>query len=145
MQTSTLIFIGLGLYLVTGIAKKAAAQRLIFRIQNIKAEEHGLNFYLTVNIVISNPTSQDFNVSSLSGSLSINGQSIGVVSSFQKTLIAANSQAIYPITIVIGLVGAGLDIFNLISNPSGGLSLQISGTANIEGVAIPVNVTDKVF
>jgi LEA14-like dessication related protein len=145
LNVPVIILVSLGFYLITGYAKASAAQLLNFSIANAQVDLSGSNFYLTVNVVVQNPTGESFNVKSLSGSLTVNGNFLGTVSNFQPAVIAANSQAIYPLTIQIALIGAGLDLYQIINDGEKDIVANISGTANANGFAIPVNVQAKIF
>jgi hypothetical protein len=94
---------------------------------------------LHVDIGVQNPTNDSLQLTSIAGQISVNGTGIGNVSDFTPTLIAANRQTPITLTYKPSLLGIGLTILNQV-NSGGGVQIGVSGSANVNGIQLPVNL-----
>ena len=118
-------------------------------VSNLKFIENGMTFNvsnplrITINlaVIVQNPTSGSVTLESLAGYFFINGQQSGNVSDFVPSVIAANSQTLINLILSVNdlsLVGVIMDYIN---SGSSSVVVNVQATANISGVAIPVNLS----
>jgi hypothetical protein len=91
---------------------------------------------------VQNPTSTAISFGSLAASLNVNGSGVGNVSNFTPTTIAANSETDINLLVLPNAFGLASGIINLAdgNEGSGNFSSSLTGTANINGVPVPINV-----
>lgn len=94
---------------------------------------------LQVDIGVQNPTNDSLQLTSLAGSVYVNGTIAGNVSDFTPRLIAANQQTPIELTYTPNILGTAAAIFNQFNN-GGGIQIAVQGTANVNGIALPINL-----
>ena len=116
-----------------------ALNSLIFTPVGLGVQGPGIS--LAVNVA--NPTNTPLTLSSLAGSLNIQGSAVGNVTDFQPSVIAANSQTQINLLITPNVFGLAAGVINEIDGNEGSGSIQasLSGTANVNGVTIPINLS----
>jgi LEA14-like dessication related protein len=118
--------------------RASSLNSLVFVPKGMGVQGIGVNLVLGVQ----NPTNNPLTLASLAGSLIVNGAAIGNVSDFQQTTIAANSETDINVLItpnVFGVAAGAIDALE--GNETSNISAALQGTANVNGVALPVNVT----
>lgn len=94
---------------------------------------------LHVQIGVLNPTNGSLQLTSLAGQVYINGTAAGTLSDFTPTLILPNAQTPISITYTPSILGVFSTLLNQVSN-GGGVAIAIKGSANVNGVILPVTV-----
>lgn len=97
---------------------------------------------VNLTIGVQNPTANPLTLSSLIGSLSISGSPVGNVSDFTPVVIQPNSQTNINVLITPNVFGIAAGAINMIDGNEGesGLNATLSGTANVNGIPLPVNI-----
>jgi LEA14-like dessication related protein len=91
---------------------------------------------------VQNPTNNAIQLNALSGNLIINGNAIGNVADFQPVVIAPNNETPINLLVTANFFGLAAGALNAIEgNETGTINATLQGTANINGTALPVNVT----
>jgi len=95
---------------------------------------------LHIQIGVQNPTNDSLQFQSLAGTVYINGTAAGTITDFTPAIIAPNAQT--PVTLVYSpsLFGVAAAVINLLNNGDG-VTIGLKGSANVNGVSIPVNLT----
>lgn len=97
---------------------------------------------VSVQLGVQNPTNTPITLNSFVGSLSISGSPVGSVSTFTPVTIAPNSQT--PLSLYVGAnyLGLASGVLNQLegNEGSGNYNAVLSGTANVNGIALPINV-----
>ena len=133
MKTSTVVLIGLGAAAVWYYANLGVAANTInFVVGNVNFD--GLTT-LTVNLTAQNVSNVDLKVSSMSGTVFMNGSTFANISDFTPVTVAANSQMNIPIVVKISVLSLGSNIMSLIN--SGSADFSVHGNANVNGMPIP--------
>lgn len=121
-----------------------AGKNANFYFKKIKVKDKKL----VLDIAAQNPTNQKLQLKSLSGEIFANKKLVGNISTFTPVDILPNSETILNFTIVPNLAG----LVNLISNfikkvvkktEKLGLVINLTGTANVNNIAIPLNINYK--
>ena len=127
----------------------AAAGYLAFKIYRLYTELQltFLSFTLggsilnpTVQVLFSvnNPTSSDFLINSVSGSLSSAGQNLGTVNISQPIVVPAGSSATIPVNIVSGLGNLISVVQDYLSGNKTNI-VHYSGTVTVNSLPIPIS------
>ena len=116
-----------------------ALNSLIFTPVGLGVQGSGIS--LAVNVA--NPTNTALTLSSLAGSLNIQGSAVGNVTDFTPQVIQPNSQTQINLLITPNVFGLAAGVINQIdgNEGSGNIQASLSGTANVNGVPIPVNLS----
>ena len=127
----------------------AAAGYLAFKIYSLYTELQltFLSFTLggsilnpTVQVLFSvnNPTTSDFLINSVSGSLSSAGQNLGTVNISQPIVVPAGSSATIPVNIVSGLGNLIYVVQDYLSGNKTNI-VHYSGTVTVNSLPIPIS------
>lgn len=127
----------------------AAAGYLAFKIYSLYTELQltFLSFTLggsilnpTVQVLFSvnNPTTSDFLINSVSGSLSSAGQNLGTVNISQPIVVPAGSNATIPVNIVSGLGNLISVVQDYLSGNKTNI-VHYSGTVTVNSLPIPIS------
>ena len=144
LQARKLILPALAVAAYYAFVTKKAIGMLSYYIKGV-----GLSFdsgpLLLLNVMVQNPSNSQFIINDFVGSLSVDGQNIGSISSFTKLTVPPASQVTYPIIVRLNLIGVVSELVDLIQKQSG-LSMQInfSGFVNASGITAPVNMNYKI-
>lgn len=142
MEARNIFLVGVAGFLAYSLLRKgAAATDLLFFPDGIK----GFYFKNGSPIVrfgmrVQNTSNQNFTINSFACNVTSNGTTIGNASFFGAQGIAANSQTVLVIEIQLFALSIVQEIINAISTKNFQFPLQLTGTANVDGLVIPVNL-----
>lgn len=135
-----------GIFILSKALTASAAPRLNFLIGDVKLAYSGLQPVLTLTLQVQNPTNTGFTVNAVVANVTLNGEYIGNVSGFTPVYIAPTSGPtpttnVIPLQVLISTGGLVSDITDILT---GAVSLhaqfEISGTVNLDGLLVPLNV-----
>lgn len=142
IETKTLLIAG-GVLLALPLVKKAfagAKLNIVFsRVKNIGYQ--GGQLKVTIELRALNPTGEVFTINSLLGNLFFNSASIGQGFILSPLTIQPNSYTDLPITFTVDPGQAANAIYDIATNGKPGAALQFKGSANVDGVPLPINQT----
>lgn len=131
-----------GLYVLSQLTTFGATTQMNFIISSISVSSQGVTPVLNMILTAQNPTNSSLLISSFVATVSVNGTIVGNVAGFSPVTIAANSQT--PIPLVVTMNGLTLfsDVVNILTgaSPLSGV-VTVIGTANINNLAVPLNIT----
>ena len=118
-------------------------------VSNLKFIENGMTFdvsnplriVINLAVIVQNPTSGSVTLQSLAGYFFINGSQSGNVSDFTPSVIQANSQTLLNLVLSVNDIALVGVIMNYINSGSSSVVVNVQATANVSGVAIPVNLS----
>ena len=87
-----------------------------------------------------NPTNSGLTIGSIIGEIFINGKPFSTINSLEKITIPGNQEMIYKLQMRIPVINAITTILNMIRNRQK-LSVRFKGTANSNGIIIPIDQT----
>lgn len=96
---------------------------------------------LHIQIGVQNPTNDSLQFQSFAGTVYINGTAAGNVSDFTPAIIAPNAQTPVTLTFTPSLFGAAATVINLLNNGGNGVVIAVKGSANVNSLSVPVNLT----
>lgn len=97
---------------------------------------------IVVYMGVLNPTGQSLTINAVTGDLYLDGKAMASVTSFDKQSILPNQETVIKVFVAPNLVNLFSKIKALISSKlknAGKLKASFKGSANIEGVNIPIN------
>lgn len=110
---------------------------LIFNPVGLGVQGAGISLQLEVE----NPTSNSLQFNGFAGSLTVNGSNVGNVTDFQPVLLAPGSTRInlFVSPNVFGIASGVIGILDG-NEGSGNFQSSLNGTANVNGIPLPVNI-----
>lgn len=106
------------------------------------------NKKLQLNIAAQNPTSSTIKLNSLAGEVFANNKLVSNVSTFTPVTIPGNTETVLSFTVVPNVGGVinlvSSVIKSLVKKQKIGLNVRLEGTANVDGMALPLNLTYNV-
>lgn len=133
----------LGLAAVAGLAywafsRKKLKESALFSFEGVRIA----NNQLQIKLGLSNPTNAEVTINSIVGVLNSKGNDIANVSSFEKIKILPNNKTFINLTVQPSLIGLFTTVKQIVKK--GGLknlSLKFKGTANVNGLPLPIDIT----
>lgn len=127
-------------------AQKRASGFLSFYIQGIALAFEGITPVLRLNVVLQNPSNEQFVVRSLTGQVFANDELIGNISSFVTVYVNPNSAVVLPVYVRLNVISIVSDLITLIQG-GGGFSqtIKVTGTANANSIMTPINLSYKII
>jgi hypothetical protein len=92
-----------------------------------------------VDLAVANPTNQAIIVKSITGTINVQGSAVANVSAFGDQRVAANSESILKLQARPSAVGVFETVRELLTRPVGSTSVSFTGTANVDGLVVPVS------
>lgn len=99
---------------------------------------------VNVELAVQNPTNQQATLKSITGALSINGKAIANLAAFGDQKINANSESLIKLTARPSALGVFQTVKELFTSAPGTISANFTGSANVDGIVIPINETQTV-
>lgn len=124
------------------IGRSALQQRLSFRLSGVKLRGSVLQPVLDIAIAVQNPTRQRATLRSIVADLTIDGKFIANVSFFGSTVIAPVSETPVSISARPSLTGAFSSVADILTREGGQKAVALlKGSANIDGITYPIEIT----
>jgi LEA14-like dessication related protein len=98
----------------------------------------------TISIKVQNVSNATLVLNSLTGVVSINGNDLGNVSSFQTVEVAPNSEQVINIKMDLSLLGIPGLIQNVINSVRGTYTFELKGHANVNNLLLPFDLTNEI-
>jgi len=139
------LLVGGAIVALSAFSKAQAGGSLNFypaAIQHIRFD--GITPVATFGLAVQNPTGSRFVIKSLVGNLYANSILIGNVSSFLPFTVSPNSQAVYPLTVRLSLLGVVADIVKAFNGQGWKQSVEFKATANVDNWMIPIKINYQV-
>lgn len=96
---------------------------------------------INVDFAVQNPTNQQVTVKSVTGSVSVNGEYLANVSAFGDQVIQPNSESMLRLSARPSAIGVFNSIRELLTSPVGQVNASFTGSANVDGLVIPIAET----
>lgn len=142
MKTGTIILLGLGalaVYEYSQLGVAAADVQILFDDVSIVSLSN-----IQITILVQNVSNANIELNSMALAVTMNGQSLGNVSLFPVVPITIQGNSEQPVTVQLTpnwltIPGAVADLIN--SGNMDAMSFNATGTANINNIPLPINVT----
>ena len=127
------------------LARYRFSQKANFILQSVRPGGSILSPVVNVKMLVQNPTNQKIVIKSIVGTLSVGGKFLANISSFGDQTITANSESTLSITARPSAIGVFNTLRQLITQPIPGTQIVFSGSANVDGVNIPVEQSQTLW
>lgn len=127
------------------LRKKAAVGTLRFVLRGVGADFSSiLSPKLKLTLGVQNPSNSSFNIKSIVGDLSVNGNYLANVNTFSNVDVKSNAETLLPITVELSIANVVSDVLQLIRlKGKKELNISLVGTVNADGIAFPLNTSFK--
>jgi len=92
-----------------------------------------------VELAVANPTNQAITIKSITGTINVQGSAVATVSAFGDQRVGGNSESILKLQARPSAVGVFETVRELLTRPVGSTSVSFTGTANVDGLVVPVS------
>jgi len=138
MKTGTIVLIaagGLALYHFLGLGAAAENIQVVFNGISVNSVTN-----YTFQFIIQNIASTPITYNGLTGTVLLNGTTLGNISSFPNPAIQipGPGQAPISVTMDLSLLGVAGSVASMINNPGSTLTFETKGALNVSGTIIPV-------
>ena len=120
------------------------SQKANFLLRSVRVGGGLFSPIINIDLAVQNPTNSRVTFKSISGSLSVNDQFLANVSAFGDQVINPNSETILKLQARPSATGIFSSVRELLSAPMGELTVNFTGSANLDGITYPINETKTV-
>jgi len=118
-------------------------QKAIFQLRSLRPGGTLLQPTVNVEMSVQNPTNTTIKIKSISGSISVNNKYLANVSAFGDQTVAPNSESTLRLVARPSALGVFESIRELLTAPAGQISATFQGSANVDGIVVPINETRR--
>lgn len=129
------LLIGGAIALYWFLSRGKALQASRFQLKNVGYKAKKL--YATISV--QNPTEATAELLSITGDLYANGKYVANISKFDKVTIAPNAETPIQLTFAPSLVGIFQTLKDFITGGKKGMKFRFEGSANVNGLNIPID------
>lgn len=123
------------------LARYSFSRKANFILQSIKPSGTLLAPRVLITFAVQNPTNQRITVKSVVGSVFVDDKQLANVSSFGDQTIQPNSESMFTVTARPSAIGVFQSLKQLVTQPIGNIQIRFSGTANVDGINVPIEQT----
>lgn len=138
MKKSILWVVGLGLVGYYLLTRRSLAKNITFDLADVKFKGTVLKPIIQIFFSINNPTRQQATLRGLTGKIKFNGSAFANVTNFVPQTIMASQETIISIDVKPSIIGLSSTIIDLIRGKSKGGNISFEGSANVDGIMIPI-------
>ena len=114
-------------------------QRASFSLRGLRPGGSLFAPVFNVDLAVANPTNQAIIIKSITGTIKVQSADVATVSAFGDQRIAANSESILKLQARPNAIGVFETVRELLTRPVGSTSVSFTGTANVDGLVVPVS------
>ena len=123
------------------LARYSFSRKATFILQSIKPGGSLLSPRVLITFSVQNPTNQRITVKSVVGSVYVSDKFLANVTSYGDQTIQPNAESLFTITARPTAIGVFQSLKNLITQPLGNIQIRFSGSANVDGINVPIEQT----
>lgn len=139
----TLIWIVGGAAALYFLARFQFSKKANFIFQSVKPGGTVLQPLVNIKMLVQNPTNQRVVIKSIVGSVYVDEKFLAYVSSFGDQVIEGNAESVLNLTARPGALGVFQTLKQLVTQPIGSIQVRFSGSANVDGVNVPIEQTQS--
>jgi hypothetical protein len=141
---NAILFGGLAVLGYSLIRKGAAGANLLFYPDGIKGFYwRNLSPVVRFAVRVHNTSNQSFTINSFACDVSNEGVTIGTASFYGAQIIPANNQMILLVDVQLMAIAIVTEIISAIETKNFSFPILVKGTANVDGLVIPVTLNYK--
>lgn len=136
-----LLWIAGGAAAIYFLSRISLGKKALFFLRGIRPSGSPLAPVINLDMGVQNPTNQEITIKSITGSIYVNDKYLANVSAFGDQKIGANQESILKLSARPSAIGVFQSIRELLTTPIGNISTKFVGSANVDGLVIPINET----
>jgi hypothetical protein len=121
------------------LSKLRFGQKANFMLRSLRPGGSLLAPTINVDMAVQNPTNQTITIKSITGSISVNDKYLANVSAFGDQTVLPNSESILRLTARPSAFGVFESVRELLTQPIGTTTASFQGTANVDGLVVPIS------
>ena len=121
------------------LSRFSFGQKSQFFLRSVKPSGSPLRPIINVEMAVQNPTNATVTIKSITGSININDKYLANVSAFGDQKVLPNQETIIKLTARPSAVGIFESVRELLTNPIGTTVASFQGSANVDGIVVPIN------
>lgn len=125
------------------LARFQFSKKANFIFQSVKPGGTLLQPLVNIKMLVQNPTNQRVVIKSIVGSVYVDDKFLAYVSSFGDQVIEGNAESVLNLTARPGALGVFQTLKQLVTQPIGSIQVRFSGSANVDGVNVPIEQTQS--
>lgn len=125
------------------LARYSFSRKANFVLQSIKPGGSILSPRVLITFAVQNPTNQRITVKSVVGSVYVDDKFLANVSSYGDQTIQPNAESLFTVTARPSAVGVFQSLKQLVTQPIGNIEIRFSGSANVDGINVPIEQANK--
>jgi len=118
-------------------------QKAIFQLRTLRPGGTLLQPTINVELAVQNPTNSTIKIKSITGSISVNDKYLANVSAFGDQTVAPNSESTLRLIARPSALGVFESVRELLTAPAGAVSASFQGSANVDGIVVPITETRR--
>lgn len=118
-------------------------QKAVFLLRSLRPAGSLLHPTIQVEMAVQNPTNQTIKIKSITGDLSVNDKYLANVSAFGDQTVLPNSESTIRLLARPSAVGIFESVREILTAPAGNAVAKFQGSANVDGLVVPVNETRR--
>lgn len=116
-------------------------QKAIFQLRRLRPGGSLTQPVINVDMAVQNPTNTAIKIKSITGALSVNDKYLANVSAFGDQFVQANSESTLKLVARPSAIGIFESVRALLTGPAGQVSATFDGSANVDGIVVPIKET----
>lgn len=145
MNAKPFLIGGLAFLLVRGFQKAKAAQQFVYDLVGLPSVRiDGTKITLTFNLLVTNKSSERFDVVKIFSRILVNGSYVGEVVSSQAFTIMGSGSSSIPLSVTLEASNTLLALVSAITGGSGSLVVRFEGYVQSSSVTIPISFDKKI-
>mgnify|MGYP003339863054 FL=1 len=121
------------------LSKYRFGQKANFFLRSLRPGGSLFSPTIKVEMAVQNPTNQTITIKSITGSISVNDKYLANVSAFGDQKVLPNAESTLQLTARPSATGVFQSVRELLTNPVGSIKATFDGTANVDGLVVPVS------
>ncbi len=118
-------------------------QKAIFQLRSLRPGGSILQPTINVELAVQNPTNTTIKIKSITGAISVNDKYLANVSAFGDQTVAPNSESTLRLVARPSALGVFESVRQLLTAPAGEVAAKFEGSANVDGIVIPIIETRR--
>jgi LEA14-like dessication related protein len=99
---------------------------------------------IQITLMVQNVSNATLNIKSMTGTVTLNGSTLGNISSFQKVDVLPNSQQPITVTLNPSLIALPGIVQTLLQGSGKQLEFVVEGNVNLNSLVVPFSVSDTI-
>ena len=120
------------------LARYSFGKKANFILQSVKPGGTVFSPLVTIKLLVQNPTNQRVTIKSIVGSIYVADKFLAYISSYGDQVIEGNAESVLTLTARPTAFGVFQSLKQLVSQPIGQIEIRFSGTANVDGINVPI-------